>query len=55
MKENVMLGIILLVFSFVCAVLASWGVPAGRWSLGWGAFAFYIASLLFGSAAHLLH
>ena len=43
-----MLGTILLVFAFVLAVLAAWSVPAGRWSLGWAAFAFYIASILIG-------
>jgi hypothetical protein len=43
-----MLGTILLVFAFVLAILASYGVPAGRWQLGWGALAFYFAGLLFG-------
>lgn len=49
-----MLGNILLVFAFVLAVLAAYGVPAGRWSLGWAAMAFYFASLLFGNFGHLL-
>lgn len=43
-----MLGTVLLVFAFVLACLAAYGVPAGRWSLGWAALAFYFASLLFG-------
>ncbi len=42
-----MLGTILLVFAFVLACLAAYGVPAGRWQLGWAALAFYFASLLF--------
>lgn len=43
-------GTILLVFSFVLACLASFipGPAFGRVHLGWAAFAFYIASLLFG-------
>jgi hypothetical protein len=49
-----MLGTILLVFAFVLACLASYGVPAGRWQLGWAALAFYFASLLFGSLGHLI-
>lgn len=49
-----MLGTILLVFAFVLACLAAYGVPAGRWNLGWAALAFYFASLLFGSFAHLI-
>jgi hypothetical protein len=50
------IGLILLVFSFVFACLAA-GIPApvgGRWHLGWLAFAFFIASLIFGSVGHLL-
>jgi hypothetical protein len=49
------IGIILLVFAFVLAVLASYGGPwTGRWQLGWGALAFYFASLLFdGPLGHL--
>lgn len=44
-----MLGLILMVFAFVLACLAAYGVPAGRWSLGWAALAFYFASLLLGN------
>ena len=35
------LGLVLLVFAFVCAVLAACSMPnTGRWSLGWAAIAF---------------
>lgn len=46
-----MLGTILLVFAFVLACLAAFvpGPAFGRVHLGWAAFAFYIASLLFGN------
>lgn len=50
-----MLEIILLVFAFVCAALAAYGINGGRWNLGWASLAFYFASLLFGSVQHLLH
>lgn len=52
-----MLGTILLVFAFVLAVIAAlipppaW--PWGRLHWGWAAFAFFIASLLFGGG-HIL-
>lgn len=46
---------ILMVFAFVLAVLAAYGVPAGRWQLGWAALAFYFAALLFGDVTHLAH
>lgn len=50
------LGIILLVFSFVCAVLAAlvWPNPPGnapgwfRVHLGWLALAFLVAAMIFG-------
>lgn len=42
------LQIILLVFAFVFAVCATFNLGATRWSLGWAAFAFYLASVLFG-------
>ena len=42
------LGLILLVFAFVCAVLAAISVPSGRFNLIGGSLAFYFASLLFG-------
>jgi uncharacterized membrane protein len=40
---------ILLVFALVLAILAALGVPnpPQRWSLGWAAFAFFVASILF--------
>ena len=45
------LYLILLVFSFVCAVLATVGMPSPpRFNLLAAAFAFYIAALLFGGA-----
>lgn len=48
-----MLGTILLVFAFVLAVCAAFNVPAGgRVSLGWAAFACYVASQLFGAILH---
>jgi hypothetical protein len=47
-----MLGTILLVFAFVLACLAAYGVPAGRWQLGWAALAFYFAYILFGAFGH---
>lgn len=46
-----MLGTILLVFAFVVAILASVGLPPATppaWKLGWLAFSFFIAALLFG-------
>ncbi len=49
------MGTILMVFAFVLACLAAYGVPAGRWNLGWAALAFYFASILFGSLGHLVH
>ena len=50
-----MLGLILLVFAFVCAccAAASWPVVP-RPHLGWLAFAFFCAYLIFGNAAPLL-
>jgi O-antigen/teichoic acid export membrane protein len=46
-----MLGLILLVFSFVLAVCAAANWPAiPRPNLGWAAFAFFIAYLLFSHA-----
>jgi hypothetical protein len=50
-----MLGTVLLVFAFVCAALAAYGVSAGRWQLGWASLAFYFAALIFGSIQGLLH
>jgi len=44
---SVSLHLILLIFSFVCAVLAACGV-SGRIHTGWAAFAFFVAAILFG-------
>ncbi len=46
------LYLILLVFAFVCAVLATVGVPSpSRFNLLAAALAFYFAALLFGGVA----
>lgn len=50
-----MLQFILLVFAFVLACCAAFGVPAGRVSLGWLALAFYFASLLVTGRVPGLH
>jgi hypothetical protein len=52
-----MISLILLVFAFVCAVLAAsaWPVALSRPHLGWAAIAFWIAAELFRSATPLLH
>lgn len=42
------LYLILLVFAFVCAVLAAFNVGAPRWNLIAAALAFYFAALIFG-------
>lgn len=49
-----MLGLVLLVFAFVCAALAAYGVSGGRWQLGWASLAFFYASLIFGSVTNLI-
>jgi hypothetical protein len=50
-----MLGLILLVFSFVLAVCAATRWPAvPRPSFGWAAFAFFIAYLLFNHGTGLV-
>lgn len=49
-----MLSIILLAFSFVCAVLAAFWAPAPPYNLLAAAFAFFIAALLFGGGVGLL-
>jgi hypothetical protein len=53
----VVISLILLVFAFVCAVLAAsaWPVALSRPHLGWAAIAFWIAAELFGRAGPLLH
>lgn len=45
-----MVATILLVFAFVLAVLAAiqWPPIQNRVALGWAAFAFYVAAVLFG-------
>jgi len=48
-----MLGLVLLVFAFVCAALAAYGVSGGRWQLGWASLAFFYAALIFGGVQHL--
>jgi len=48
-------GLILLVFGFVCAVLAAFNVPGGRFDLGWAAIAFWIASELLGGLGRAWH
>jgi hypothetical protein len=49
-------GLILLVFAFVFAVIASCIMEAqGRWHFGWGAVAFWIASELLGGLGKMLH
>jgi predicted membrane-bound dolichyl-phosphate-mannose-protein mannosyltransferase len=48
-----MVSIILLVFAFVLACLASRNYGAPNWSLGWAALAFYFLSLLLGNIMHL--
>ena len=51
-----MLGLVLLVFAFVCAVCAAANWPSvSRPHLGWAAIAFWIASQLFGRAGPYLH
>jgi hypothetical protein len=49
------IGLILLVFAFVFAVIASCIMTtAGRWHFGWAAIAFWIASQLIGGLARVL-
>jgi hypothetical protein len=48
------LGLVLLVFAFVCAVLAAFDWPATasrRVHLGWAAIAFWLAAEIFGGVA----
>jgi len=45
-----MISLILLVFAFVLAALATFNIGQPRWSLGWGALACYFLSLLLGSS-----
>ncbi len=50
-----MLGLILLVFAFVCFVIAAVGVPTGRFGLVAAGLAFWVANLLFAGAAGHFH
>ena len=52
------LGLILLVFAFVCAVLATFSrAPGPPWyvHLGWAAVSFWLAAEIFGGVSRLLH
>lgn len=49
------IGLILLVFAFVLAVLASRGIGSPPWQLGWAAIACWIASELIGGLTPLFH
>ncbi len=49
------IGLILLVFAFVFAVLASRGIGSPPWQLGWAAIACWIASELIGGLARFVH
>ncbi len=42
------LGMILVLLAFIFALLATIGVPGGRFSLGWASLACYFLSLLVG-------
>ena len=49
-------GLILLVFAFVFAVIAACVMQGtGRWHFGWGAVAFWIAAELIGGVGRVLH
>lgn len=48
-------GLILLVFAFVFACLATRGIGSPPWSLGWAAVAFWIASELIGGLGRVFH
>lgn len=48
------LGIVLLVFAFVCAVLATFNIGA-RWNLIAATLAFWLAAEIFGGAQRLFH
>ena len=50
------LGLILLCFAFVFAVIASCVMTqAGRFHLGWAAVAFWLAAEIFGGVGRLFH
>jgi len=49
------LGLILLVFAFVFAVIAATIMESsGRWNFGWGALAFFLLSLIVGGVTKLV-
>ena len=49
-------GLILLVFAFVFAVIAAVAMEnTGRWHFGWGAVACWIASELIGGLGKVFH
>lgn len=55
MRGMNMLGIVLLVFAFVLAICAAMEWPSvPRPHLGWAAFAFFIAFMLFGAGSALV-
>lgn len=41
------IGAVLLIFAFVCAVLAAFNVSGGPVSLGWAAIALWLAQIVF--------
>lgn len=47
--------LILLVFAFVFAVLASYNIGLPQWSLGWASLACFYLSLILGGASKLLN
>ena len=49
------IGLILLVFAFVMACLASRGIGSPPWNLGWAAIACWIASELIGGLSRFVH
>lgn len=50
------IGLILLAFAFVFAVIAACIMPgSGRWSFGWAAIACWIASELVGGLGRVFH
>ena len=49
------LGLVLLVFAFVCAVFAAWQEQFRGVHMGWLAITFWIAAELFGGIAKVFH
>jgi hypothetical protein len=50
------IGLVLLVFSFVCAVMAAWGGADMRgWNLIAACLAFLTAAMIFGNITPLFH